>query len=116
MTEEGITISFDLAAVLGSGRLRDLVERDARANGYALPTQVVAFLSECESVRRAVDAAAGTAGTADRYRPVESVSVTTYADLTGRDPRSVRRSCQRGTLPAWRDGRGAWRIDSEEMK
>lgn len=51
VTDDGIVISFDLAAVLGSGRLRDLVERDARANGYALPTKVVAFLGECESVQ-----------------------------------------------------------------
>lgn len=116
VTDEGITISFDLAAVLGSGRLRDLVERDARANGIVLPTQVVAFLSECESVRRAVEAAAGTACTAARYRVVEGVDVTTYAAATGRDPRSVRRSCQRGTLPAWRDDNGAWRIDPEELK
>lgn len=116
VTDDGIVISFDLAAVLGSGRLRDLVERDARANGYVLPTKVVAFLSECESVRRAIDAAAGTAASADRYRVVEGVDVTTYAAATGRDPRSVRRSCQRGTLPAWRDDHGAWRIDPQELK
>ena len=115
MTSDGITISFDLAAVLGSGRLRDLVERDARINGFELPTQVKAFLTECESVRRAVAAAAGTAETPSRYRVVEGVDVTTFAAATGRDPRSVRRSCQRGTLPAWRDDNGAWRIDPQEL-
>lgn len=116
MTSDGITITFDLAAVLGSGRLRALVERDARANGYALPTQLVAFLSECESVRRAVAATPVSSAEVDRFPPGDPVTVKQFAEHTGTTVQNVRQRCRRGTLDAWRDDRGRWLISGNEME
>lgn len=113
MTSEGVLVTFDVAAAL-AGPLRRLIEADARANGTRVPPFAAAVLDALDVARRAVEAA-GTADSAGRYRVVEGVDVTTFAAATGRDPRSVRRSCARGTLPAWRDDRGRWLIDPQEL-
>lgn len=118
LTEDGIVIAFDVAAILGTGRLRRLVEEDARRSGIVLPAQVVGFLTELEAVRRAVDAAGAPSVSpveADRFPQVEGVSVTTFAAATGTTVQNVRQRCRRGTLDCWRNDRGAWRIDPKEL-
>lgn len=118
-TDDGVLVEWPLAAVL-SRRLRRLVTEDARRNATLIPREVLALLDEFDRARLAIEQVAGTADAdrapGDRYRQVESVDVTTYATATGRSPRSVRRSCERKTLPAWKDERGEWRIENGALQ
>lgn len=109
VTPDGLVLSFDLAAVLGSGRLRHLIEADARTSGYQLPAEVVVLLDRLEDTRRAV-AAARNPPSVDELRPVEDATVKQAAARLGCSEANVRARLKRGSLPGWHDGR-RWHVE-----
>jgi hypothetical protein len=70
--------------------------------------QDLAELEAGERARRMADRNGPT------LRPLETLTVTEYARLTGVTPQAVRARCARGTLPARRDPNG-WVIYLEAL-
>lgn len=113
VTADGVLVPWSTAAVLGSGRLRRLVEDDARRQGYRVPEDVWVVLADLEAARRALEAThrndgCGTA--VERLRPVESVSVAEAARRLGCSAQNIRKRLARGTLEGWHDGR-RWHVE-----
>ena len=100
------------ASSTSSGRpwLRQVLEVQFRQAGTRLPPLLDRWLSDLEAgerARRMTDRNGPT------LRPLETLTVTQYARLTGVTPQAVRARCARGTLPARRDPDG-WRIFMED--
>jgi hypothetical protein len=111
------TIPEDLvelfASSTSSGRpwLRQVLECEFRQAGTRLPPLLDRWLCELEAgerARRMTDRNGAT------LRPLETLTVTQYARLTGVTPQAVRARCARGTLPARRDPDG-WHIFLEDL-
>ena len=111
------TIPEDLvelfASSTSSGRpwLRQVLECEFRQAGTRLPPLLDRWLADLEAgerARRMTDRNGPT------LRPLETLTVTQYARLTGVTPQAVRARCARGTLPAARTDSG-WRIYPQEL-
>jgi excisionase family DNA binding protein len=118
VVDDGIQLGWPMVDLLGHGRLRRVIERDLRNVGGSMPAVLVHLLDTLDAASRSVVSDAlrccvEPPSEYERMRQLESISVSDAAELLGIGHEAVRMRIRRGSLHAWQDDAGRWRIPLE---
>ncbi len=118
VVDDGVLLGWRMVDLLGHERLRRIIERDLRSAGGSMPAVVAHLLDTLDAASRSVVSDAGSccverSSSYDDVRQLESLSVAEAAELLGIGHEAVRMRIRRGSLQAWQDDAGRWRIPLE---